>query len=187
MIGIDPGSMKLGLAVLWFDVTTMTIVKTESRTVRVDKMVKDNPLVETMGELFARLYKLQHMLTGYFNAIQPVMIATETPYYNPRRPSAYGPLVKVITMIEEAVVKYNPEMGLTYIAPSTVKARVNANTLVRDKDNVIECVRNLPDLFYDGEIPFDQLDDNGADGLAIVYGAFHNLVREKCLITSKTT
>jgi len=180
MIGIDPGSMKLGLAVLWFDINKMEIVKTEARTVRVDKLIKNNPLVETMGELYARLYAAKNILLNEFNFYQPVLIATETPYYNPRRPSAYGPLVKTITMIETALVEHNSTMRLTYIAPATVKSRVNANTLVRNKDNVIECVAALPDLNYQGSVPFNKLDDNGVDGLAIVYGAFHNLVRNRC-------
>lgn len=182
MVGIDPGSRKLGLAVLEFDARTLEIVSTDSRTLFLEKMAKDSPLNESMGELYARLHVAKEYLRKFFLHRRPIRINSETPFFNKKFPGAYGPLVKTLTMIETAVVEYDSTMPLNYIPPSVVKMRVNANTKVSDKDNVRVCVQALPDLNYKGSIPFSKLDDNGVDGLAIVYGAFQQYLRELCLI-----
>lgn len=167
IVGIDPGSETLGLSIITFDIDTFKIVSSQAKTYYGSKMFhEDNWMSNLHGARTTRIYHHKQNLINLLHQIDPLQIACESPFYNPRRPNAYGVLVEVLTMIRQSVMEYDPWKFLYLIDPPTVKKSVGAPGNA-DKDRMFSALCNLNDLNLIN--PIDTLDEHSVDALAVAY------------------
>jgi Holliday junction resolvasome RuvABC endonuclease subunit len=177
IIGIDPGSENIGVACIEFDINTLAIVNTQAFTITGSKlMVKDSWLIETHGERIARIKALKERLIEIFCEVNPLMIACETPFFNPRRPNAFAVLVEVLLAIKEAVRDFDFWKVVYSIDPPTVKKSVYAPGNA-DKVKMKESIMALPDIKFKGNITLDKLDEHSIDAIAVAYCRYRELIK----------
>jgi Holliday junction resolvasome RuvABC endonuclease subunit len=185
LVGIDPGTETLGVAVLTIDLNTMKIVSTIARTFTGSKLRKNSEWVtELFGARAGRIDAHEKNLLDFFRDYQPVVIASESPFINRRFPQAGLALTEVVAGIRRAVISYDPWKDLRMIDPPTVKRAVGGagNAL---KDEVKRCVMKLTDLNYEGDVPLQFLDEHSIDAIAVGYCEYKTLLEKLCLIKSE--
>ena len=175
LIGIDPGTDKLGFAYFKVQIETLEILESQAMTFTATKMVRDDSWLALMHSYrTARIAKLKEVLLKKFNNLQPSVIACESPFFNPRRPGAFQPLVEILDAIKNTVIDYSVWQPLFMIDPSSIKNSVKAPGNA-DKDKMKVCVLALDDLKYSGDTPLDQLDEHSIDALAVCYCQLKNI------------
>jgi Holliday junction resolvasome RuvABC endonuclease subunit len=174
ILGIDPGSTSLGLAVIRFSaVFPHEIISSNAGTVRADRLIpKECWLSDVFGERQSRLDVIENEIYKAICEEQPIQVACESPFYNRLRPNAYGVLMEVICRVRRAVFRYNWWTGLFMIDPPTVKKSVGAKGNA-GKDDVKAAVMKLKGILkYEGDTPFELLDEHSLDAYAVAYGRY---------------
>jgi Holliday junction resolvasome RuvABC endonuclease subunit len=175
LIALDPGSDTLGFAAFDVDSETFEIKRSIAFTITASKLVNDESWIATrFSYRTARIYKLKELLLNYYAALNPSFVACESPFFNPRRPGAFEPLVEVKAAIRDSVIEHNPWVNLTFIDPSSIKKSVGAPGNA-DKAVMKKAVSLLTDLNYDGEIKIIDLDEHSIDALAVGYCKIKNM------------
>lgn len=173
IVGIDPGSETLGLGIIEFNIDTFEIVQSTAFTFTGSKMFDDDSwLASSHGNRTARIAAHKDNLVYQLTQINPVCVACESPFYNPRRPNAYGVLVEVLTMIRQAVIEYDRWKSLYLIDPPTVKKSVGAAGNA-DKIKMLEAISNLTNLRL--VCSPSLLDEHSIDALAVAYCRYRQL------------
>lgn len=180
IVGIDPGSVSLGVGVIWFNIDTNCIEMTEAKTYNGEKLGRGSWITERSGDRAGRIAGLKDNLLRIFNIVQPVVIASESPFFNQRRPQAYGALTEVVCAIREAVEDYDRWKHLQLIDPPTVKNAVGAKGNA-GKEEVKEKLLGLPHINYQGEVPLYALDEHSVDAIAVAYCQLLRLMEQLCL------
>lgn len=174
IVGIDPGSETLGLGIIYIDIDSLEIVSSSAMTFVGSKMyVQDNWMSTMHNPRTARIHAHHKNLVDFFRTINPVAIACESPFYNPRRPNAYGVLVEVLTMVRQAIIEYDVWKPLYLIDPPTVKKSVGAPGNA-DKERMLLAVKNMPELKL--TIPVEVLDEHSIDALAVAYCRYKQMM-----------
>lgn len=176
VVGIDPGSESLGLAIISFDIETLQIVSTQARTFVASKMFKDDTwLAQIHGQRVCRIKHLQETLIEIFNSVDPLFIACESPFYNPRRPNAYGVLVEVLDAIRNAVMEHDSWKSLYLIDPPTVKKSVGAPGNA-DKIKMYEIICSMDNLNPLNDLDLSSLDEHSIDAIAVAYCKYKTIL-----------
>lgn len=179
IVGIDPGSDTMGISEIKIDIASMHIVQTTAWTIKGSKLVDEDCWLAVLHSFrLARIKALGEALVSTFENIEPTIIACESPFYNPRRPNAYGVLVEVLTEIKKSVIEYDIWKPLYLIDPSTIKKSVgapgNADKNVM-KTNV--CLLNQQGILkYSGKDVIESLDEHSIDAIATAYCKYKTLL-----------
>lgn len=169
LVGIDPGTDNLGLAVLTIDPKTYEIIETTAATYRGGRLEHYDVRVSAIqGDRLARLLAHRCNLVERFAEIKPTMVASEAPFYNRLRPNAYGPLVESLWVIKEAVWSYDGTMALREIDPPTVKKGVMAKEL-KGKEPMKDALKALHQELRLSEAQIDAMDEHSVDAVAVAY------------------
>lgn len=168
IIGIDPGSRTLGVCLLYFDVVTMEIVNIVPTTYISDNLPTEPMLSILHSDRVSRVKAHEDNLLQIFLDNNPIAISTEAPFYNPRRPGAYGVLVEVICAIRNAVIRFSDTMPLYQVDPSSVKKAIGAKGNA-DKDGVRDYINQIPEIIGKLSVPLDKLDEHSIDATAVAY------------------
>lgn len=168
IVGFDPGTDTLGVAVITFDVRTLWIEKTTALTLRGSKCRMDPMMVETHSARFARLDALGWNILELLRYHQPIAVASESPFFSSRMPGAFAALVEAVVMIRQAVWMYDPSVGVSLIDPPSVKQAVNAKGNA-GKDVIQKAVLAIGELNYEGLLPLGSLDEHSIDAIAVAY------------------
>ena len=178
IVGIDPGSDTMGISHIKIDIKTFDIVETTAWTIKGSKMVSEDCWLATLYSYRrARIKALKENLIDLFNDIDPTIVTCESPFYNPRRPNAYGVLVEVLTAIGDAVIEYDIWKPLYLIDPSTIKKSVGAPGNA-DKTVMKTHVCKLQEqnvLKYKGKVKLQDLDEHSIDAIATGYCKYKTL------------
>lgn len=176
IIGIDPGSETLGLAVITFDVTNMQIVSTQAKTFTGSKLPGMNDWdINTHSARFSRINAHADNLLGLLHHYQPLQIASESPFFNPGRPMAFEVLVEVLNAIRRTVYAYDPWRHLYMIDPPTVKNAVGAKGNA-DKNVMKLAVSDLrPELKIINDHQYDMFDEHSIDAISVAYTRYVGL------------
>lgn len=178
IVGIDPGTVNLGIAILWFDVVTLEIKGCHAKTYNGTKMGSEGTWDSlSYGDRYARIRLHEENLFRLFQQEKPLFIVAESPFFNQRHPMAYGALTEVVCGIRSAVKRYDGWKALYTIDPPSVKKAVGAKHNA-DKHAVKEKVMALEDLQYDGDVPLSALDEHSIDAIAVAVARL-NLLREE--------
>lgn len=167
IVGIDPGTTCTGVAILTIDVSTMKIVRTKAMTFNSDKMLsEDEYLTEPHSERMCKIIAQKNNLIRLFRYHLPSYICCESPFFNRLRPSAFGPLMEILSAIQMASVEYNPLVKFTLYPPSIIKKALGGSGLA-NKDAVRNQLLLRDDLEYNGDYPLDKLDEHSLDAIAV--------------------
>lgn len=177
IVGIDPGSETLGTGALRVNVVTLEIVESAAFTYVGSKLAKDTWLGDVHGARAGRISAHEDNLVDMFHYWQPNLVASESPFYSQFRPQAFGALTETVDAIRNALWRYDCWLSLFMIDPPTVKKAVGASSHAK-KDEVKEALMALPDLNYNGPIPFALLDEHSVDALAVAYARL-KILREQ--------
>lgn len=191
MIGIDPGSDTLGVAVLKFDLQTLQIVSSRAWTLNGTRQGRGTWITALHGDRLGRIHSHRHELERIFHMVRPLSIASESPFMSRRMPGAYGALVEVICAVREAALAYDAERPLNMIDPPTVKRAVGVSGKTggpEGKKLMQQAALAMSEtLHYDGDIPFHLLDEHSIDALAVAYCHYLQYLEKLCLIQPKPT
>lgn len=181
IVGIDPGTHKLGVGILSVSCETMEIIASNAYTLTALKLLpKDAWAIGIHGERAARIQALSDELDRCFGVFKPLRIASESPFYNPRRPMAYGSLVETLSMIRQAVWRYSVWCQMGLVDPPTVKNAVGARG-DGSKDAVKKRIIAMDELRWNGLHPITELDEHAIDGLAVAYSDYKTFKEQSCL------
>jgi hypothetical protein len=92
---------------------------------------------------------------------------------NKLQPSAYGPLVSVMTILQDALVQYCPGNPFYITQPQQVKKAVGVAGK-KGKGVIKQAIEKIPELMEAlkaGQTKLDELDDNAIDSIAVGYSA----------------
>lgn len=176
IVGIDPGSSCLGLAIIEFDLLTNKILRTTAKTFVANRfIIKNDILTELHGERFSRIETHKVNILAALMSAKPVLIACESPFFNSRMPNAYGALTEVLVAIKSAVFEYDRTKVIRLMDPPNVKKSVGAPGNA-DKIKMKEKVLALQDINYDGDVEIENLDEHSLDAIAVAYGCFKEVL-----------
>ena len=171
LIGIDPGTTKLGVGIIRVDFLTRQIVSSDAFTLRGDWLVRGDWVPGIHGDRYARIKALTDTLVDIFIRYSAWKVSSEAPFFNPRRPGAFEALVEILSGIRQAVHQYDMWQKLYTVDPSSVKNAVGAKG-GSDKDIIKQSVARLTDLNYIGAKPLMDLDEHSIDALAVAYWSY---------------
>lgn len=170
LLSIDPGGHKTGVTLFELDLTNSKILSAKAWTINVDKLFDDTALpVEMIGEKFHRYYKLRNELARTFRHYKPDAIGYEGPFMNKLQPTAYGPLVSMMTLIMDALMHYNPGIPFHVIQPQQTKKAVGVAGK-KGKDVIKEAIKKIPEVMEALKVTnceLDDLDDNAIDSIGV--------------------
>lgn len=174
MIAIDPGSNITGVSRFDIDVRNKKILSIRTWRIDVNKLKNDTGLPEEMfSERMIRYYKLRNEFIRILHRENPHYVAYEGPFMNKLQPSAYGPLVSVMTILQDALVQYCPGNTFYITQPQQVKKAVGVAGK-KGKGVIKEAIEKIPELMEAlkaGQTKLDELDDNAIDSIAVGYSA----------------
>ena len=174
MIAIDPGSNITGVSRFDIDVRNKKILSIRTWRIDVNKLKNDTGLPEEMfSERMIRYYKLRNEFIRILHRENPHYVAYEGPFMNKLQPSAYGPVVSVMTILQDALVQYCPGNPFYITQPQQVKKAVGVAGK-KGKGVIKEAIEKIPELMEAlkaGQTKLDELDDNAIDSIAVGYSA----------------
>lgn len=171
IVGIDPGSETLGVSVLFFDVVTLQITRIIPKTYTGSKLPVDPMLAMLHNDRVSRIKAHEDNLYKIYSEHNPVAIVSEAPFYNPRRPNAYGVLVEVICAIRNSIIRYSDTMCFYQVDPASVKRAIGAKGNA-DKDVVKHHIGLIPEITSTLTVPLQMLDEHSIDATAVAYHQF---------------
>lgn len=187
IIGIDPGSTRLGLSILRFSADwPHQIISTEAMTFAADRGTdKESWLSLNFGGRINRIAWLEEQIFAILIRTKPIHVAVESPFINALRPAAYGALVEVIDAIRRAVMRYSLWTSLSFVDPPTAKKAIGAPGNAK-KDQMYDALMKIADrLNYVGPKPIYLLDEHSVDALAIVLWLLNRMMEVLCLKDGK--
>jgi Holliday junction resolvasome RuvABC endonuclease subunit len=188
IIGMDPGSFSLGVAVLHFNIETLQIVSVEAWTLNGVKLAREYPwVVELHGDLEGRIHGMRERLFRTLMYFQPLLVASEAPFISKKFPQAGLVLTRVVSAVRHAVMQFDVWKTVDFIDPPTVKnaVGVKGNKGGKEgKDEMAKAVAKLVengDIVYTGLTPLAELDEHSIDAIAVAYGRFMKWKSDLCL------
>ena len=179
IVGIDPGSTTMGVACLGVSLNNLSLKSVETFQITADQPTGGVKLADGLLEYYPprsiRMLEIQRRLQTAFDFYQPVQIACESPFYNPRNPNAYGVLVEVVKTVEDTVRSWNPWRPLYRIESTAAKKSVNPTNdqlakelkLIKDsKLRIKEAVRIFPELHM---LNLDIMTEHEIDAVVVGY------------------
>jgi Holliday junction resolvasome RuvABC endonuclease subunit len=169
ILSIDPGLNTTGIAVTEAEITNKHIYSIFAETLVTQKLSDRSEFVEdTVSERMIKLTKLSDAVRSIIQYSNPSIVVIENPFYNMRRPSAFGALMEVVTTLHRTVVEHNPNIYFITISPYEVKKSVKAG-LTEGKDSVKEMMANVPEIMSKLICDFNQLDEHAIDAIGVMY------------------
>lgn len=174
LIAIDPGSYHTGVARFDVKPATREILSIRAWSIHVDKLKNDTGLSpELTSEKFLRFYKLRNELLRIFKRENVMYVAYEGPFMNTLQPSAFGPLVALQTLIQDAMITYNQGVPFFVLQPRQGKKAVGVKGK-KGKGDIKEAIRRYPELMNGlaaGHCLLDELDEHAFDAIAVGFCA----------------
>ncbi len=171
VVGIDPGTTNMGVSVLEFDGLTMQITGIAPMTLNGDRLSASSWTAAMYGDRARRLEALKYALLNILHCEQPIGIASESPFYNTKRPNAFGALKEALAAAQQAVCEYDINRPLYLIDPPSVKRAVGAKGNA-DKDQMAAALITHPLLGEHLRRHTPYLDEHNLDASAVALSLY---------------
>jgi Holliday junction resolvasome RuvABC endonuclease subunit len=171
LIGIDPGTTQVGLGVMHVSVPDWTVREVSGKTLDAGRLPLDRLIVQGHGERIARLQVIRELVSAEFYRLHPFSVGHESPFYNPRTPGAYGPLVESIVYLRQAAMEYDVRLPFTAMAPTAIKLAMGHGH--HGKEGVANALQQLYGQV--SRTPIATWQSHATDGLAIAHCLFQQL------------
>lgn len=173
ILGIDPGTDTLGVALIEFDVRTFQIRGSEAKTYKGSKLLEEW-IEEIHGARYARIHAHQKNLKRILELVKPAYMASESPFFSRAHPQAYGALTEIVFALSTTTFQFDPFLEISYIDPPSVKNSVGVKGNA-DKNQVKEALLSMPHLKYVGRVPLALLDEHSTDALAVANAKYQQI------------
>lgn len=165
ILGIDPGTNTAGYAIVIADIFTLEVHHAEAWTVNASQLITKNDWpVQLYGERFG---KIEHQKLAFRDALykyNPIIVACESPYYNPHRPEAYAALLEFLHGIRDTLYLWDRQMVLNLVEPAPAKKNIGVKGNSGDKELIKQAIANCPDYCM---VDTTNLDEHSIDALLI--------------------
>lgn len=169
IMAIDPGLNNTGIAIYTFDFKAHEIVQIQTFLLNVDRLVNHTGFnEETVSERTVKLHKIAGAMKYLLEQFNPYFVVSESPFYNPRMPGAYGALLEVLNTIRTTVLDYNHNIVFSTIEPRVIKKTVGA-VATEGKLAVKEAVKRIPDIMSKLMDDIEPMDEHRVDATAVGY------------------
>ena len=170
IIGIDPGSSFLGLAIMNVDLYTGTIHAIETHTITPATVYQGMQYVGGRAsdlDSSGRTNLIAPQVAYYLRLYQPVAVAIETPFYNRRFPGAFAVLQhQLTTLCNNVIIPTLPYVDIHGYAPMVIKKAVGAK--VRGGKEAVRLA--VADLGLDAFVNnYHSISEHEVDAIAAAY------------------
>lgn len=167
VMGIDPGSDTLGIAILELDVLAFTTTLLYATTLKASRELKHvDTWLDQYGGLETKINCHRHFLARHLTYFHPNSVISESPFLG-RFPRAFEALVLCLSMIRQSVREYDPFIELEVVDPPTAKKAVGASGRGGDKDAVRYAVMQHPKIQNASGFDYDYFDEHAIDAIAV--------------------
>lgn len=169
ILGIDPGTTTVGFCVMHIDPITVERTGFEAFTINANKpcggRFTNEDLLDSHSDLFVRLQEIRFRFTNILEHYKPVQVATELPFFNRLHPTAFAPLIQVLTTLEDALYQWNPHRSLyrienttakALIYPTSKEARKEIQAIAGSKFRILACLAQHPDFQWFDHNAYDE-------------------------------
>ncbi len=177
LLSIDPGSDNMGLSLFTLNPRDGRITSLQATTYTSRKLNMDKNIELAHGERVSRIMAHRENLKRIFSETDPLEVVCESPFFTMRRPSAYGALSELLSLIRTTLIEHYPSVPFIIVDPPTVKKAVGAKGN-GDKDVVRKAVLALTDLNYSGITKLEELDEHSIDSIAVGYWRVKQIQKE---------
>ena len=183
LLGIDPGSSTLGVAILEINSITFSIVATTAYTIEATKLELFNTLDLRLPERERRLRAISKAISLCLEDYKPLTLAIESPFFNSRKPSAYAVLIETMYVLKQTARAYDLNLPIIEVDPPTAKKAIGVRRLkakerrrlkLTTKDLVREALIPLTALKLTSDI--DSLDEHSLDAIAVAYSSYKQIL-----------
>lgn len=184
VVGIDPGSSKLGFSVVSVDLSTGVRTLIYSGTIDATKAItRDSVYALVRGKRDARLSYIGREIFRLLDEYSPELVAVESAFAQRYRISAYEALIETMAVIRATVWQYSHVIQLYKVDPVTVKNHVGVSHIKTDKLDVEKAVKAL---YTESRVcDIDGLDEHAYDAIAIAHTAIDKLVDGKEVVSTR--
>jgi len=168
LMGIDPGTSTLGVAILELD-NQFNITSIITRCIDASKQ---KTIFRENANLEYRISVIGNEIEHDLNKYNPIGMAIELPFINPRRISSIIPLARLLGVLMDKSINNNPHRMIYKKSPSEVKNAVGAKGGA-DKDAVLEAILKIDEI--SDKIDLESMTDHEVDAIAVTYGFLKSL------------
>lgn len=165
IVGVDPGTAHLGLAVLDWEYGTDQAVVVWADTLHVKDPTHDSSFGETVGRRDARMIQLEALFEEFLRLARPTFLATETPFMKRGKLSAYESGVELQLMLRRSLWRVFPTKVIHGYHPIIVKSYVGVEARGTDKEDMKRAVQKL--YANHTHIDLSTLDEHSNDAVAV--------------------
>lgn len=177
ILGIDPGTDTLGIAVVDVDLDTKEYKLMYGHTFHAAKYISLYPeMVQARGSRDVRLMVLRQKLIEAFVLAEPELIAAESPFLQRGKVSAFEALVECYAMMRDAVWAYSSQITLQRIDPVTVKNYVGVSHKGTDKSDVHRAVNAIYKDRCSEHVDLSSFDEHANDAVAVCHVVVRNRI-----------
>lgn len=169
ILGIDPGTTTVGFCVMEIDPVTVDRKSFEAFTIHCEKPCggrhTNDDLLDSHSALFVRLQEIRARFKNILEFYQPVQVATELPFFNGLHPTAFAPLIQVLSVIEDELYQWSPHKPLYRIENTTAKALIYPTSkedrkviyaIKGSKYRIIACLEKNPQFQWINHTVYDE-------------------------------
>lgn len=166
-ISIDPGVSTCGFTIFTADDTGIISIEPFTITNARIGIQPDFP-EEAHTDRQIRIRKLCLVFLNVLNSVNPVVVVSESPFYNPRMPNAFGSLTELVAAFRLTLSEFSVNIPFLVYAPQQVKQSFKRSGQV-GKLVMKEALANLPYLTSKLTVPIEVLDEHSIDSVAVGY------------------
>lgn len=170
VIALDPGLSIASWTVLDLKTDTQKITVNRFGSIspnREASLVAVKDQVEFYGKRLISLRFLQDSIRELMGEFNPMYIASEDAFYNPKFPSAYVALVEWITTVR--MLLFNEYKKPLYMVQTRVAKQCIFGNGAGTKANIQEAIFNKEDLVFKQKKQAYSLNEHEADAIAVGY------------------
>lgn len=180
VLGIDPGSAHLGVAVYTLDLKTKEIVSVNAFTIDALKSKYFNKQeVKLFGEKIVRIRSMVSEMQEVLHEYRPGLVVFESPFFNRFTPSAYGALKELLIALKLSLLDYNQSIPMADVDPPSAKKAIGAKGNAKKEDMTDALKLHVKKQGIPLLVEIDDLDEHSIDACAIGYWALMNIIAKK--------
>lgn len=171
ILGIDPGTFFLGFCLLRYNVITGELISIKTKLSKAlslpsyqEPYFDNNDIALRKARIIAQQASLQNMLLNE----QPHIVCCESAFYDRRHPTAYGPLVDIISSLYHTTILTNILLPFYTYEPLTVKKALGLKGQ-RTKDMIQEFIKTDKTILSVLEDDVMTLSQHEIDAISIAY------------------
>ncbi len=173
IVGIDPGSTNLGVAILTID-KKFNIIDIKAYNIFAKDIYNRHLNIEQGYNDLRAGSRMRLIMEGILELLSDDMafVSIEASFYNAFRPAAYAVLLAQMTMITDALTIQYPYTDVYKHPPGVIKKAIKVKSH-KGKDPVTDAIRALGlEKLLSNAKSLDDLSEHAVDAIGIAYTGY---------------